>query len=68
VHKIWQEKYDNKRKGIRRRKEEDLVPRVQDRRKKTIVKLGYNSMAQRDKSTAKQYMGRSSGRYSKKGE
>jgi len=60
--------YNSKKKGIRERKRENLVPRVQDRRKKAIVKLRSGSIAQRGKGTARWCIGRSSRKHSKREE
>ena len=41
-------------KGVRTGKERDLMPRIQDRKKRRVVELGSSGMAYRNKSAARE--------------
>lgn len=57
---MQKKRYNSRRKSTRGKKEKDLVPRVQDRRKKAMVELGYGGTAQRGRDIAEQCMGKCS--------
>ena len=65
VYKVWKKKR-NRRKSVGMKKEGDSVPRMQDRKEKTIVELKSGSAPHRGKSAAEQYVDRDSEKYSNK--
>ena len=63
VYKVQKKEY-NRRKSAGMRKERDLIPRIQNREKETMVELKSGSTLHRGKGIAEQCMDRSSKKHS----
>ena len=48
------------------RKERDSIPRIQDRKEKTMVELESSGILHKEKNTAEQYMDKNSKKHSKR--